>query len=348
VSGIASKVIAALKSFIVLALDFLVNLFGLGGLKSKVERVIDRVRAPIIRGIDWVLGTLKPIVMRVKRAVEKGREKVAGAGQRAGTAPTTEDTSGDLRREVQQALAERLKGEHSEQEAAQVVHAVAGQFKAVGLKSLELGPETEHGTLPILAEASPKTPLASLIRGVPRPRGRSVTSKIQLELALPIEVPATVLQAVDPIKAGVPTGGAVWTPSTRASKRVNVVTWNTSDVDPPGNNSHAEHQFVSYMESRKELWPLVERITVVNVRRSPCSVCAPELAVLLKQIRAARKGQPVNAQIYWTQLHSTGAQPTTWEALHEMQSAKWGLNAPGTALPPEKGYHADMVIIKLI
>lgn len=75
VSGIMSKVIGALKSFIVLALDFLVNLFGLGGLKSKVERVIDRVRSPIIRGIDWVLGKLKPIVMRVKGTVVRAKER---------------------------------------------------------------------------------------------------------------------------------------------------------------------------------------------------------------------------------------------------------------------------------
>ncbi len=84
VSGIVTKITGALKSFIVVALDFLVSFFGLGGLKSKIERVIERMRSPIIRGIDWVLGTLKPIVMKVKGAFEKGKEKVVGAARRVG------------------------------------------------------------------------------------------------------------------------------------------------------------------------------------------------------------------------------------------------------------------------
>lgn len=68
VSGIVSKITGALKTFITVALDFLVSFFGLGGLKSKVERVIERMRSPIIRGIDWVLGKAKPLVMRIVAA----------------------------------------------------------------------------------------------------------------------------------------------------------------------------------------------------------------------------------------------------------------------------------------
>ena len=75
VSGIVSRITGALKTFITVALDFLVSFFGLGGLKSKVERVIDRMRSPIIRGIDWVLGKLKPIVMKMKGAAGKIKEK---------------------------------------------------------------------------------------------------------------------------------------------------------------------------------------------------------------------------------------------------------------------------------
>jgi len=75
VSGIVSKITGALKTFITVALDFLVAFFGLGGLKSKVERVIERMRNPIIRGIDWVLGKLKPIVMKMKGAAGRIKEK---------------------------------------------------------------------------------------------------------------------------------------------------------------------------------------------------------------------------------------------------------------------------------
>ena len=85
----------------------------------------------------------------------------------------------------------------------------------------------------------------------------------------------------------------------------------TSNVDAPGNSSHAEHQFVNYMESREDLWSSVDKITVVNVSRSPCSECGPELAHLLKAIKQARAGKPVVADIFWTVLHSS-SQPTSW------------------------------------
>ncbi len=78
VSGIVTKITGALKMFITVALDFLVTFFGLGGLKSKIERVIDRVRSSIIRGIDWVLGKLKPIVMKAKGAAGRVKERVMG------------------------------------------------------------------------------------------------------------------------------------------------------------------------------------------------------------------------------------------------------------------------------
>jgi hypothetical protein len=91
IPGIVNHITGALTKFITIALDFLVTFFGLGGLKAKVERFIERMRKPIIRGIDWVLGKLKPFVMKAMQKgqefvekgqefVEKGKEKVVEAG----------------------------------------------------------------------------------------------------------------------------------------------------------------------------------------------------------------------------------------------------------------------------
>ncbi len=102
------------------------------------------------------------------------------------------------------------------------------------------------------------------------------------------------------------------------------------------------------MESREDLWSKVQKIVVVNVTRSPCSECGPELGWLLKRIKKARKGKPVEAEIFWTKLHSSGAQPTSWESLHDMQKEGWKLHAPGGEYPPEKGPYSDKVFIKLI
>ena len=81
VPGIVKHITGALTKFITVALDFLVALFGLGALKEKVTRFIERMRKPIIRGIDWVLGKFKPLVMKGAKFVEKGKEKVIGAGK---------------------------------------------------------------------------------------------------------------------------------------------------------------------------------------------------------------------------------------------------------------------------
>ena len=87
VPGIIQRITGALTKFITVALDFLVTFFGLRGLKKKVERFIERMRKPIIRGIDWVLGKAKPFVMKAikkgRELVEKGKEKGTAVGKAA-------------------------------------------------------------------------------------------------------------------------------------------------------------------------------------------------------------------------------------------------------------------------
>ncbi|KAA3659555.1 MAG: hypothetical protein DWQ10_08635 [Calditrichaeota bacterium] len=76
IPGIVKHLNAALRKFITIALDFLVGFFGLRSLKEKVERMIKRMRKPIIRGIDWILKKLKPIVYKVFRGISKGKKKL--------------------------------------------------------------------------------------------------------------------------------------------------------------------------------------------------------------------------------------------------------------------------------
>jgi len=88
VSGIAKHITGALTKFITVALDFLVTVFGLGSLKEKVERFIERMRKPIIGAIDWLLNKFKPIVMKGKEFLEKGQQKVIGIGKKVAGAAT--------------------------------------------------------------------------------------------------------------------------------------------------------------------------------------------------------------------------------------------------------------------
>jgi hypothetical protein len=344
----ANLVENALAKAVPVAIGFLASLLGLGDPAKPVRNTIEKAQAPVNKAIDWVINQAVKLVKAAGKLVGRlfGKKEPEKAKGEEGGKPMEDGKA--LRHAVAETLAARLGEAHTRDDAVAIVHAVGEEFRPHGLKSLELGKENEEGTAVILAEASPKLPLAELMREVPKPRGRSVVSRVQLTLSVPVDVPATELQPADPRRATVPRGGVAWTPAVSASKRVNMVTWNTSDIDPPGNSSHAEHQFVNYLEANRELMGQVEKVVVVNVSRSPCSICGDELAGLLKEIKAARPGQPVSAEIYWTKLHSTGAQPTSWQTLHAMQAAGWILHAPADALPPEKSGYADLVKVKLL
>ena len=79
VAAITDKVVLALRSFIVVAIDFLAKLVGLGNLGEKVRKILNYVRQPIIRAMKWLLNKVSPLVNRIK----KGVKAVAGKGKAA-------------------------------------------------------------------------------------------------------------------------------------------------------------------------------------------------------------------------------------------------------------------------
>lgn len=69
VSGIAGKIITALSTFIVMAIDFLAKLLGLGNLGEKVRKIIQVFRNPVIRAMEWVVDKIvKPVVTTLAKA----------------------------------------------------------------------------------------------------------------------------------------------------------------------------------------------------------------------------------------------------------------------------------------
>ncbi|GAB2577900.1 hypothetical protein [Spirosoma areae] len=83
VSGIASKVVLALRNVIVIAIDFLAKLLGLGNLGEKIHRIVQTIRRPIIRAMEWVVDKAKPLVKRIMKGAKglaaKGKKVVGGA-----------------------------------------------------------------------------------------------------------------------------------------------------------------------------------------------------------------------------------------------------------------------------
>ncbi|HXM36945.1 MAG TPA: hypothetical protein VN920_17240, partial [Pyrinomonadaceae bacterium] len=324
ISAAADWIEKALARAIPLIIAFLAALLGLGGISNKIKGIVHKIQGTVDKAMDLVIAKI-----------------VAGFRKLFGTDKKKTEPAGDVRAQARAALAEQLTANHTRSEAQSIIRQVAQQFKPEGLKSLELAEEDEDGKSAIIAEASPKLPLAHLLKdGPPKPRGRSVTTVIQLTLAVPVDHPATMLTPAEERKATVPTGGAVWTPSTKSSTKLNILTWNTSNINTADNDSHAEHRFVLWLtEEHPELMEHIEGVMINNIRRSPCSICGPELATLLRKIKKARKGSAVNAKMYWLVLHSSAATPTSWETLNIMEGAGWTLHAPGTAMPPEGNPH---------
>jgi hypothetical protein len=153
IAGIVSKITGALTKFITVALDFLVTFFGLGSLKEKVERFIERMRKPIIRGIDWVLEKFKPLVMKGKELVVKGKEKVVSAGKTVVQVGVPEDPNERLRLAARASVsaARRLTGRVTQG----LLNPILGGIKLrYGLQALQ--PYDEGGTWWVRAIINPQ------------------------------------------------------------------------------------------------------------------------------------------------------------------------------------------------
>lgn len=98
VSGISEKIVLALKNVIVVAIDFLAKLVGLGNLGDKVRRILKTLRQPIVRAMGWFLDKIKAVLRRV-----------LGKGKGAGKLPTKDAAVREKRkqqavRQVQKAM----------------------------------------------------------------------------------------------------------------------------------------------------------------------------------------------------------------------------------------------------
>jgi hypothetical protein len=70
ISSAANFVEQALAKAIPVAIGFLASLLGLGGFSDKIKQIMNAIRGPINKAIDWVLKTVvKPVVRLAMRAV---------------------------------------------------------------------------------------------------------------------------------------------------------------------------------------------------------------------------------------------------------------------------------------
>jgi hypothetical protein len=83
--AITQKIVKVLRSFIVVAIDFLAKLLGLGDLAAKIRKILKAITAPFERAIEAVLKGLKSLVKGVMRKLgigSKGERKTPAQKRR--------------------------------------------------------------------------------------------------------------------------------------------------------------------------------------------------------------------------------------------------------------------------
>ncbi|HKY04259.1 MAG TPA: hypothetical protein VJQ56_05195, partial [Blastocatellia bacterium] len=155
--AMASAVEGALAKAVPVAISFLASLLGLGGISDVIRTNIEKIQAPVNKAIDWLIGKA------VKLA--KGIAGLFGGKKKKDKDPPAkpeEDLEG-AQAAAGEAVASRLGPDATLDEARGVLPGVLNDLRPMGLKGLSLGPEQEDGSVPIMAEASPKKRVKELV-----------------------------------------------------------------------------------------------------------------------------------------------------------------------------------------
>jgi hypothetical protein len=307
----------ALAKAIPVAIGFLASLLKLGDISATIRKTIEKAQAPVNKAIDWVLA-------QAVGAVKKLIGKVGG-----------KEEAKDVRQLVKTALAKNLKEGRALKEATATIAKVESEYKPLGLTKLEVGPPDKEGAHVIFAEASEKRPIGRLMPHVPVPAGRSVISRVEYTLSVPVKIALTKLEAPRESVPSIREKGAGFVESVGGGKSVVMKTWNTSPDSLNVVSSHAEHFIVNYMEMRESDWPNIEKFTLDNSTFSPCSACCDELVGLFKKINKKRKDAhrpDVELHLSWTKLY-TGRSPTNKDNISELRGLKCQFHVDPSEFP---------------
>jgi hypothetical protein len=96
VGGAAAYIERTLAQALPLVISFLANLLGLGGISRKVQEIIERVKAPIDRAIQWIVQKATAMARRLLTAM-RGRGRGRG-GEGDGDLPTDPRQRAELER----------------------------------------------------------------------------------------------------------------------------------------------------------------------------------------------------------------------------------------------------------
>jgi hypothetical protein len=160
ISAAASFVEQTLGKAVPVLLGFLADLIGLGGITSKIKEIIDKVRQPIDKALNklvgWITDKAKTGIAWLK---QKGQQAVGAVKQTLGIgSDDSEKVTAKVRKETD-ALAKRQF--ESVEAFDQALKEIYARYQPQGLKSLSVAQVEEDPEKPfaIMAEASPAIPV---------------------------------------------------------------------------------------------------------------------------------------------------------------------------------------------
>jgi hypothetical protein len=326
VANAAKKVEQTMANTLTVIIAFLAKFAGAGNIPNKLVGIIKKIRQPIDKALDKIVGWLGNMLKKLFAKVF-GKKDEKGA-------------SGDVREQAGKALLAQLKTERKKVEVDAIIKSVFAQFRGQGLKRLELGTKTETGEYIVLAEASPNNALLKL---TPKRRKVRMTVSLKLTGSAPLlegvttklgghiryengERKETALPApLKPVEGKSVMGGLLVPPEPE-SDELKLVTWNTGDIDPRvlSNATHAERQFTSWFESQPEKWRKRVVSIQAQINYSPCTSCAADLS----RIAALAPSLP-NATLTWEKPYAEGPLATTSASLASIR--KWKIIPPSVS-----------------
>lgn len=294
----------ALARSVPVLISMLASLLGLGGISDRIRAIIERIQAPINRIIDSVIRGAASLVRTIGRAMGFGRQ------------PENQSPSETVRALAATRLRERLAAHHRLSEIRTIVGGVLAELRPQGLLNLEVGPAGQDGAHPILASASLTNPVGAVVPPQETDTGESVS--VAMNGIIEFASMPTMNADAEPIQRDTiyadnsNRSGSARIANERQTLGVvdhfnqpNTIvtrTWNGIRTHSQiGNQTHAEHHFISWLNSRRDIKSSMTRLDIILNPLSPCERCANELIDLVETRKSVNPGFVAN--IAWFQLY---------------------------------------------
>ncbi|MFF3690519.1 hypothetical protein [Streptomyces sp. NPDC002187] len=162
--GVPALIEQSLAKAVPVVLDLLASLLGLGGISAKIKEILQKVQAPVMKAVDWVIGKIVSAGKKALAALTRRGRRTDAGNPGAETAQ-----SAAVKEKARRDIAAAASGAKTPEQILQILGAVKSRYAGQGLKSLELKAAGDKGKFSVLAEASPVSPVAEVVADLPAP-----------------------------------------------------------------------------------------------------------------------------------------------------------------------------------